>query len=364
MKAAVLYDYDTPLVVEDVELDGPKAGEVLVKTAAAGICRSDYHFMKGEARTTLPSVLGHEGSGIVEQVGEGVTAIKPGDHVILSFVPNCGRCHFCNIGRPNLCNLHASTAGYLFDGTTRLHKGDQPISHFGKVACFAQYTVVPETGCIPVQATFPMDVAALIGCCVTTGVGAAIFNARVEPGSTVAVVGCGGVGLNVVQGARLLNASKIIAVDVREGQLEFAMKFGATHTVNASHQDAVARVKEITDGLGADYTFEVYGSAETVEAAYSMARKGGTVVVVGLAPRGERLGIDPVSLVRDEKVLKGTYYGSAKCHVDMPKMVDFYLSGQLNLDELITRRYTLDQVNEAYDDLVQGEIGRGVIVFQ
>ncbi len=363
MKAAVLYDYDTPLVVEEVELDGPKAGEVLVKTAAAGICRSDYHFMKGEARTTLPTVLGHEGSGVVEQVGEGVTAVKPGDHVILSFVPNCGRCHFCNIGRPNLCSLHGATAGYMFDGTTRLHKGDQPITHFGKVACFAQLAVVPESGCIPIPATFPMDVAALIGCCVTTGVGAVILNAGVEPGSTVAVVGCGGVGLNVIQGARLVNASKIIAVDVREGQLEFAMKFGATHTVNASHQDAVAIVKEITGGLGADYSFEVYGSAETVETTYAMARKGGTVVVVGIAPSGETAGIDAVSLVREEKVLKGSYYGSARCHVDMPKMVDFYLSGQLNLDEMITRRYTLNEVNEAYDDLIQGGLGRGVIAF-
>ena len=217
MKAAVLYDYNTPLVVEEVELDGPKAGEVLVQTGAGGICRSDWHFMAGEARTVLPGVLGHEGAGVVKEVGEGVASVKPGDHVILSFVPNCGRCHFCTTGRPNLCDLHAATTGTMFDGTTRLHKGDQPLSHFGKVACFAEYTVVPETGCIPVPDTVGMDRAALIGCCVTTGVGAAIFNAKVEPGSTVAVVGCGGVGLNVIQGSRLLNASKIIAVDVRAG---------------------------------------------------------------------------------------------------------------------------------------------------
>ena len=364
MKAAVLYDYNTPLVVEEVELDGPKAGEVLVQTGAGGICRSDWHFMTGEARTVLPGVLGHEGAGVVKEVGEGVASVKPGDHVILSFVPNCGRCHFCTTGRPNLCDLHAATPGTMFDGTTRLHKGDQPLSHFGKVACFAEYTVVPETGCIPVPDTVPMDRAALIGCCVTTGVGAAIFNAKVEPGSTVAVVGCGGVGLNVIQGARLLNASKIIAVDIREGQLEFAMKFGATHAVNASHQDAVARVKEITGGLGADYTFEVYGSAETVETAYAMAGKGGTVVVVGIAPIGEKPVINPVSLVRDEKVLKGSYYGSARCHVDMPKIVDLYLSGRLDLDALITRRYKLEDINRAFDDLVQGGIGRGVIVFE
>ena len=364
MKAAVLYEYNTPLAVEEVELDEPKAGEVHVKIAAAGICRSDYHFMKGEAHITLPAVLGHEGSGIVQRVGEGVTSVKSGDHVILSFVPNCGRCRFCTTGRPNLCDRHAATGPNMYDGTTRLHKGDQRIAHMGKVACFAEEAVVPESGCIPVDNDFPMDCAALIGCCVTTGVGAAIFTAQVQPGSTVAVVGCGGVGLNVIQGARLANASKIIAVDVQEGKLEFAMRFGATHAVNASDQDAVARVKEITGGLGADYTFEVYGSAETVETAYNMACKGGTVTVAGLAPLGERAAIDAVSLVRNEKVLKGTYYGSARCSVDFPKMVDLYRSGRINLDDLITRRYSLDRINEAYEDLERGEVGRGVITFQ
>ena len=363
MKAAVLYDYKTPLIIEELELDPPKAGEVLVRTGAAGVCRSDYHFMMGEAKTVLPSVLGHEGSGIVEQVGEGVSRVQPGDHVILSFVPNCGRCFFCTTGRPNLCDLHDATPGTMFDGTTRLHKGDERITHFGKVACFAERTVVPESGCIPVTKDVPLDVAALVGCCVTTGAGAAMFTAEVEPGSTVAVVGCGGVGLNAIQGSRVRNASTIIAVDINEGALEFAMKFGATHTVNAQDQDAVARVREITGGAGVDYAFEVYGSAETVETAYGMSRKGGTVVVVGIAPLGEKAGIDPVRLVRGERVLKGCYYGSARCHVDMPKIVDLYLSGLLNLDELVTRRYSLDQINEAYADLNSGGVGRGVIAF-
>ena len=363
MKAAVLYEYDSPLVVEELELDPPRRGEVLINTAACGVCRSDYHFMKGEAKTVLPSVMGHEASGVVAEVGEGVTRFKPGDHVIMSFVPNCGQCFFCSTGQPNLCDLHAATPGTMFDGTTRLHKGDQRIAHFGKVAGFAERVVVPESGCVPAPSSVPLDQAALIGCCVTTGVGAAILNAQVEPGSTVAVVGCGGVGLNVIQGARMAGASRIIAVDIREGQLEFAMRFGATDTVNAADQDAVARVREIAGGRGADYAFEVYGSAETVETAYRMARKGGTIVVVGIAPAGEKAAIDPVSLVRDEKVLKGSYYGSSRCHVDMPRMVDLYLSGQLNLDDLITRRYSLDQVNEAYDDLVKGDVGRGVVAF-
>ena len=361
MKAAVLYEVGQPLVIEEVELDPPKAGEVHVKIGAAGICRSDLHVMKGDGRSTLPTVLGHEGSGTVLDVGEGVTTVKPGDRVILSFVPNCGRCHFCLSGRANLCDLHGATTGTLFDGTTRLHKGDERITHYGKVACFAQEAIVPETGCIPVAADFPLAQAALIGCCVTTGVGAAMYNAKITPGSTVAVIGAGGVGLNVIQGARLLNASKIIAVDVNEGKLEFAMNFGATHSVNPNQQDAVARIKEITGGLGADYTFEVFGSGKTVEMAYDSARKGGTVVVVGIAPIGDTANIDASSIVRMEKTIQGCYYGSARPNIDMPTMVDLYLSGKIDVDSLVAREYNLDDINEAYEDLQRGEVGRGVI---
>ncbi len=361
MKAAVLYEYNQPLVVEEVELDEPKAGEVLVKIGAAGVCRSDYHFMKGEARMSLPVVLGHEGSGTAEQVGEGVTTVKPGDRIILSFVSACGRCYFCTTGQPNICEKRAQFWTSMFDGTSRLHKGNQSIAQFAQLACFANQAVVPETACIPAPDGLPLEVAALIGCSVTTGVCAVLSNAQVEPGSTVAVVGCGGVGLNVIMGAKLINARQIIAVDIQEGKLEFAMKFGATHSVNPSHQDAVARVKELTGGRGVDYAFEVFGSGETVTMAYQMARKGGTAVVVGIAPLGEEAPIDATSLVRDEKTLKGTYYGSARMRVDMPTMVDMYLSGRLNLDELITRRYSLDDINQAYEDLDKGEVGRGVI---
>ena len=361
MKAAVLYEVGKPLSIEEVELDPPKAGEVHVKIGGAGICRSDLHIMKGQGAIPLPAVLGHEGSGTVLDVGEGVTRVKPGDRVILSFVPFCGHCHFCLTGRANLCDTHAATGGTLFDRTTRLHKGDQRITHMGKVACFAEEAVVPETGCIPIAPDFPLPQAALIGCCVTTGVGAAMFNARITPGSTVAVVGVGGVGLNVVQGARLLNASKIIAVDINEGALEFAMQFGATHAVNPGVQDPVATVKNITDGLGADYTFEVFGSSETVLTAYNSARKGGTVVVVGLAPRGDDAAIDTSTLVRHEKTLRGSYYGSSRPATDMPTMVDLYYSGKINIDDLITRTYRLEDINKAYQDLEKGEIGRGVI---
>ena len=360
-KAAVLYEPNTPLIIEELDLDEPKSDEVLVKIGGAGICRSDWHFMAGEAKTVLPAVLGHEGSGVVEQVGPGVTSVKPGDHVILSFVSRCGRCHFCSIGRPNLCDAHMATSTTMMDGTHRLHKGHLNFTPLSKLACFSQYSVVPEAACVPCPKELPLDKAAIIGCCVTTGVSAAITAAKIETGSTVAVVGCGGVGLNVLQGARLANASKIIAVDINEGRLEFAMQFGATHTVNPSHQNALSRVMEITGGLGADYTFEVFGSGETVDMAYNMARKGGTVTVVGIPPDGDIPSIDAVALVRQEKTLKGSYYGSARMQDDMPKMVDLYMSGRLNLDAFVTHTYSLDEINEAYKDLIRGEVGRGVI---
>jgi Zn-dependent alcohol dehydrogenase len=251
----------------------------------------------------------------------------------------------------------------MYDGTTRLHKGDQRIHHMGKTACFAEYAVVPETGCVPIDANIGMDKAALIGCCVPTGVGAVTSSANVQPGSTVAVIGCGGVGLNVIMGAALVNASKIIAVDIREAQLEFAMKFGATHTVNASDKDPVAQVRELTDGKGVDYSFEVFGSADTTKAAYDMAGKKGVVTIVGIAPVGAEAAINAVDMVRNEKTMRGTYYGSTHASVDMPKLLDMYLAGKLNLDDLVVRHYSLDQINEAYDDMDKGEVGRGVIVY-
>ena len=363
VKAAVLYETMTPLVVEDVDLDEPKAGEVLVKIGAAGICRSDRHFMHGDAPIALPVVLGHEGAGTVEKVGPGVTSVMPGQQVILSFVPTCGRCKSCMSGKSYLCDNHGFIGPFMYDGTTRLHKGDQRIHHMGQTACFAEYAVVPETGCVPIDTPIGMDKAALIGCCVPTGVGAVTSSAHVTPGSTVAVIGCGGVGLNVIMGAALVNASKIIAVDIRESQLEFAMKFGATHTVNASDRDPVAQVRELTDGKGADYTFEVFGSADTVKAAYDMAGKSGTVTIVGIAPVGTEAAINAVDMVRNEKTMRGTYYGSTHSSVEMPKLVDMYLAGKLNLDDLVVRHYSLDQINDAYNDMDKGEVGRGVIMY-
>jgi len=361
--AAVLYDVNKPYAIEAVELDPPKRGEVLIKVGAAGVCRSDLHFQKGEATIALPAVLGHEGSGTVQSVGEGVTMVKPGDRVILSFVPNCGHCYSCESGRPHLCDEHARTTGKLYDNTSRLHTlAGQDCAHMGKVACFAEYAVVPEMGCIPAPAALDFAQLALIGCSVTTGVGAAVFNARVQPGDRVVVIGCGGVGLNAVQGARLSGADMIIAVDVKDTALEFAKKFGATHTVNARKEDAVARVQALTGG-GAHFAFEAYGAGATTKMAVDMLRKRGTAVIVGIAPNGDTANIEPVVLTRGEKTVTGTYYGSAHSRQDMPRICDWIAQGRLDVASLVTRRYSLGEINRAYEDIETDAVGRGVIVF-
>jgi NDMA-dependent alcohol dehydrogenase len=361
--AAVLHDVNKPYSIETVELDPPRRGEVLVKVGATGVCRSDLHFQKGEATIALPAVLGHEGSGTVVAVGEGVTLVKPGDRVILSFVPNCGHCPSCETGRPHLCDEHARTTGKLFDNTSRLHTlAGQDLTHMGKVACFAEYAVVPEVGCIPAPAGLDFPQMALIGCSVTTGVGAALFNAAVQPGDSVAVIGCGGVGLNVLQGARLAGATTIVAVDVKTAALDFARKFGATHTVNPRTEDAVERVKAITGG-GAHWAFEAYGGGATTRMAVDMVRKRGTAVIVGIAPIGDDAVIEPLVITRMEKTIRGCYYGTARPRQDMPRIADWYGRGLLDIDGLVTRRYTLADINRAYEDLDTDAVGRGVIVF-
>ncbi|MFI5375179.1 MAG: zinc-binding dehydrogenase [Candidatus Rokuibacteriota bacterium] len=361
--AAVLHDVNKPYSIETVELDPPRRGEVLVKVGAAGVCRSDLHFQKGEATIALPAVLGHEGSGTVLAIGEGVTLVKPGDRVILSFVPNCGHCPSCETGRPYLCDEHARTTGKLFDNTSRLHTlAGQDLTHMGKVACFADHAVVPEAGCVPAPAGLDFPQMALIGCSVTTGVGAALFNAGVQPGDSVAVIGCGGVGVNVLQGARLAGATTIVAVDVKAAALDFARKFGATHTVNARTESAVERVKAITGG-GAHWAFEAYGGGATTRMAVDMLRKRGTAVIVGIAPIGDDAVIEPLVITRMEKTIRGCYYGSARSRQDMPRIADWYGRGLLDIDSLVTRRYPLADINRAYEDLDTDAVGRGVIVF-
>ena len=275
MKAAVLYEPHNPLAVEDLHLDGPRTGEVLVKLAASGVCHSDLHYIKGDRQHPMPVVLGHEGSGTVEEVGQGVTYARSGDHVVLSFVPSCGRCSYCINGRQNLCQVRYNLQGNLLDGTKRLRSGDQQISHFNGLSTFGEYAVVPEDSLVLVREDAPLDKVALIGCGVPTGVGAAIHTAKVQPGSRVVVIGAGGVGLNVIQGSALAGAETIVAVDIHRAKLEHSLQFGATHLVNASTQDVVEAVDEITSGAMADYAFEVIGSTLAINQALHTTKRGG-----------------------------------------------------------------------------------------
>lgn len=363
MKAAVLYEYRQPLVVESIDIDAPRTGEVRVRTVASGVCHSDYHIVKGEWTPPVPVVLGHEAAGIVEEVGVGVDSPVVGDHVIISFRPNCGRCHYCTIGRPVLCIGHRAPAGTLFDGTTRLHKGDQRIFHMTGISSFAETMIVAAECAIPIRKDMPLDRAALIGCGVTTGVGAVTNCARIEPGSTVAVVATGGVGLNCIQGARMAGASRIIAIDLLDNKLEFARSFGATDTVNSSREDAVSSVKELTGGFGVDYAFDAIGSAPTARLVYDLVRSGGTAVIVGMAPTGVEFSIPASHICSTEKTIKGTLYGSSRPRIDFVRLVDQYMNGRLMLDELITRTWRLEEINEAFTALGNGEVARSVIQF-
>jgi S-(hydroxymethyl)glutathione dehydrogenase/alcohol dehydrogenase len=362
VKAAVLYEIGTPLAIEELELDAPKNGEVLVRIAANGVCRSDHHVMVGEWTVPLPIVLGHEAAGVVEAVGSGVTRSKPGDHVILSFRPSCGWCRYCIRGRPVLCNGSSAPRWQMFDGTVRLHRGDVDINHYARVAGLAEYAVVPESGAVPVRKDMPLDQASLIGCSVTTGVCAVINAAKVEPGSSVAVFGCGGVGLNIIQGAVLAGANQIIAVDILENKLAYAKEFGATDTILGDGGGIAERIRDITDG-GADYAFDAIGDARIIEQAYECTRPGGATVLVGMAPETEEIKINALSFPRSEKMIMGSWYGSARPWYDLPKMADLYLSGKLKIDELLTRTYRLDEVNEAYEAMAQGEVARSIIKF-
>ena len=364
MKAAVLYEVKQPLRVEEVDLDGPRQGEVLVKIGAAGVCHSDYHFMNGDLPIGLPAVLGHEGAGVVEQVGAGVTTVKPGDHVVLLFRPNCGHCEFCSQGRPALCWMAGQlrNTGRLLDGSSRLHREGREIKHFLGVSCFAERTVVPEQGCVPIAEDIPLEVAALVGCAVMTGVGAVMNTARVTPGAAVLVIGAGGIGLNCVMGAALVGAHPIIVADMIDSKLETAMDFGATYTVNARTHDLLEGVRELTAGEGVDFSFEAIGNPKAMAQAFQAVRRGGVATAVGIAPAGSEVSINAGELVYQEKTLKGSYYGGAHPQSDMPRLLQLYRAGKLPIDRLISRRYRLEQVNEAYDALLAGEVARSVLI--
>lgn len=363
-RAAVFYEPGTPFRVETLDLEEPRSGEVLVRVGAAGVCHSDWHLMTGATKHPLPVVPGHEGSGIVERVGTGVSRVKRGDQVALNWAPNCGDCFYCLEDKPNLCTTYVGPiwAGTMMDGSTRLSKDGEPVYHFSAIACFAEYIVVPEQCCVPMRKEVPMEVAALIGCAVTTGVGAALNTAKVKPGSSVAVFGAGGVGLSIIMGARLAGAAQIIAVDNNEAKGDLAETFGATEIL-INRPETNDAIRRLTHGRGADYVFEAIGVPEVQEQCLDAVRPGGMLVLAGVSPMGSGTNLPGAIITRQEKTVTGTYYGSANTARDFPLYADLYLRGMLDLERLISRTYRLDQINAAYDEMLGGQIARGVIVF-
>ncbi len=364
-KAAILFEAGKRLDIREVDVENPRAGEVLIKMAAAGICHSDLHVMTGHLAAQLPAVLGHEGSGVVAGVGPGVTSVKPGDHVIPLWRLSCGVCEYCSEGRPAVCaeGLQIRMTGRLLDGTTRFKLDGEEIKHFAGVSSFSEYSVIPEKAVLKIPEDFPLDKAALLGCGVITGVGAAFNAARVKPGSSVAVIGCGGVGINVIQGAAIAGAEKIIAVDLLPKKLEFAKQFGATHTVNSKETNAVEAIRALTGGRGVDYAFEVIGLPATIRQAYDSLKKRGLAIIVGVTPMTAEVSIPIMSMVFEERTLTGSIYGSARPLIDIPMLINLYKAGKLKLDELLTRRYPFSQINEAYEGLERGEGIRSVVTF-
>src|SRR5215468_7111663 len=335
----------------------------MVRMAASGVCHSCLHAADGSWKgVPVPIVLGDEGAGVVAEVGPGVEGLQRGDHVILSWAPTCGRCHYCVIGRPNLCERRQPGKGVLPDRTTRMSLRGKPVYHYGHVATYASRTVVHESCAIPVSKNVPLDRAALIGCSVMTGVGAVINTAAVPPGAGMAVFGVGGVGLNVVQGGAMVAAHPIIAVDVVASKLEHARALGATHVIDARREDPVAAIRGITR-LGADYTFVAVGNTSAVSQALDALSPGGTCVLIGVPETGATIPMDVRPLVTAERVIRGSSYGSARTREDLPRLASLYSAGKLKIDQLITRRYGLDEANEAFRALAAGELARGLIVF-
>lgn len=365
MRAAVLYERNQPMVVETVDLAAPAAGEVTVRLAAAGVCHSDLHGISGDLQTQLPVVLGHEGAGTVTAVGPGVHDLAVGDSVVLSWTPACGHCYYCEHGRPNLCDGLATVyaGGTLPAGGTRLSLRGEPLYHFIGVSCFAEHAVVPASGAVRVPPGTDLATAALLGCAVTTGVGAALNTAQVTPGANCAVFGTGGVGLNVIQGCRLAGAARVIAVDLLDSKLERATAFGATHTINAGRAQAHKVIRSLTGGRGADYAFEVVGNPQVATTAFLSTAKGGTLVCVGLAPVKVQYSFDAYLLVAGEKRVVGSFYGSANPRLEIPRLLELHQLGRLQLGELITHRFGLSEINAAVSALQSGEAVRPLLVF-
>jgi S-(hydroxymethyl)glutathione dehydrogenase/alcohol dehydrogenase len=364
VKAAVLYKANTPLEVVDLVQEGPRTGEARVKVKAAGICHSDWHIMNGDWTPPLPMVLGHEAAGIVVENGPRVDHVRPGDHVIFSFRPHCGHCRYCSSGRTVLCIGHNDTPRWVMhDGTARVKLNGEPVNQMARIGTFSELVVCPAEQAIKVRKDLPFTHAAIIGCSVATGVGAVIRHARVAAGASVLVVGCGGVGLNVVQGARLAGARTIIACDLLDNKLAYAKAFGATHTINAKSGDVIKQVQALTEGLGADFAFDAIGSEATAVQIVDALAPGGHAVLVGIPAVAVRAPINPFNMVFAEKTLSGTYYGSVRPDIDFPILADLDMDKKLDLDGLISRTYKFDEINEGFRLLVSGSVARGVIVF-
>jgi S-(hydroxymethyl)glutathione dehydrogenase/alcohol dehydrogenase len=366
-KAAVAFEAGKPLVVESVDVDGPRSGEALVEIKATGICHTDAYTLSGKDPEGLfPAILGHEGAGIVVEVGPGVTSLKPGDHVIPLYTPECRQCEYCLSGKTNLCQAIRATQGrgLMPDGTSRFSLGGHPILHYMGTSTFANYTVLPEIALARIRDDAPFDKVCLIGCGVTTGIGAVINTAKVRPGDRVVVFGLGGIGLNVIQGARMCGAEMIIGIDVNPAKRALAERFGMTHFVNPNEAggDLVGYLVDLTKG-GADFSFECIGNVNLMRQALECCHKGwGTSVIIGVAGAGEEIRTRPFQLVTG-RVWKGTAFGGAKGRSDVPRIVDWYMEGKIHIDELITHRLQLDEINRAFDLMHAGESIRSVVSY-
>ena len=361
MKAAVMRENNAPLELEEVAIDDPAPGEVLVKTAASGICHSDLTVIEAGLPYPPPAVLGHEPSGVVEAIGEGVTDFVPGDHVIGCLSSWCGSCKFCTDGRPYLCPSQYLGRPEGLSPRLAASNGDA-IGQFANLSSFAEQMLCPERSLVKIREDMPLDRASLIGCGVTTGLGAALNTVHIPAGASVVIIGLGGVGLSALQGARIVGAGKIVAVDAQAWKFGLARDLGATDCVDATDGDPVAAVHALTEG-GADFVFECIGLVPTVQQAVAMTGRGGTTVLVGVVPMTEMVPISAADLVLQEKKITGSYMGSNRFRFDMPKYVDFYLDGRLRLDEMISARLSLDEINDGFDRMRKGEVARQVIVF-
>jgi S-(hydroxymethyl)glutathione dehydrogenase/alcohol dehydrogenase len=368
VRAAIAWEAGKPLTVETVDLEGPRPGEVLVELMATGICHTDAYTLSGlDSEGIFPSILGHEGAGIVREIGAGVTSVKVGDHVIPLYTPECRQCKSCLSQRTNLCTAIRSTQGQglMPDGSSRFSMGGKPIAHYMGCSTFANFTVLPEIALAKIRPDAPFDKVCYIGCGVTTGVGAVIYTAKVWPGANVVVFGLGGIGLNVIQAARMVGADKIIGVDLNPGKVEMAKKFGMTHFVNpdeVGRDKVVQAIVDITGG-GADFSFECIGNVHTMRQALECCHRGwGESIIIGVAPAGTEISTRPFQLVTG-RVWKGSAFGGARGRTDVPKIVDWYMEGKINIDDLITHTLPLEKINDGFDLMHEGKSIRSVVVY-